>query len=70
MFIGREDALDQLSDYFDPTNSSVTLKTQRIFVLYGLGGAGKTQIMAKFVNDHGNRYICITTSFRSPDNRL
>jgi hypothetical protein len=67
MFIGREDALDQLSDYFDPTNSSVALKTQRIFVLYGLGGAGKTQIMAKFVNDHGNRYHNFP---QIPDNRL
>ena len=56
MFTGRTDVLEQLAEYFDPSNSSVALRRQRIFVLYGLGGAGKTQIMAKFVNDHGDRY--------------
>ena len=43
-FTGREDILVQMRQYF--SNDS---QDQRIFVLYGLGGAGKTQIALKFV---------------------
>ena len=55
MFTGREDILHQMARYLDPTKTSVTLKKQRIFVLHGLGGAGKTQIMAKFVDEFGDQ---------------
>ena len=51
MFTGRKDILKRLTQSLDPSISSVALKKQRIFVLYGLGGAGKTQIMAKFVSE-------------------
>ena len=54
MFTGRNDILERLTQCLNPSTSSVALK-QRIFVLYGLGGAGKTQIMAKFVNDFGDQ---------------
>ena len=43
-FIGRYDILAQMRECF--ANGS---RYQRIFVLYGLGGAGKTQIALKFV---------------------
>jgi hypothetical protein len=56
MFTGRRDVLQKLAEYFDPSNSSVALRRQRVFILYGLGGTGKTQIMAKFVNDFGDQY--------------
>ena len=55
VFTGRQDILQQLAQYLDPTKSSVVLKKQRIFVLHGLGGAGKTQIMAKFVDEFGDQ---------------
>ena len=56
MFTGRDDILEQLVQYLNPSTSSVALKKQRIFVLYGLGGTGKTQIMAKFVDQFGDQY--------------
>ena len=56
MFTGRKDILEKLAQYLDLSISSVSLKKQRIFVLYGLGGTGKTQIMAKFVNECGDQY--------------
>ena len=56
MFTGRKDILKRLAHNLDPSISSVALRKQRIFVLYGLGGTGKTQIMAKFVDDLGNQY--------------
>ena len=43
-FTGRYDILAQMRECF--SNDS---RNQRIFVLYGLGGAGKTQIALKFV---------------------
>jgi hypothetical protein len=55
-FTGRKDILKRLAQDLDPSISSVALRKQRIFVLYGLGGAGKTQIMAKFVDEFGDQY--------------
>ena len=56
MFTGRKDILEQLAKDLNPSMSSVALRKQRIFVLYGLGGTGKTQIMAKFVDEFGEQY--------------
>jgi len=56
MFTGRNDILERLAQYLNPSISSVAMRTQRIFVLYGLGGSGKTQIMAKFVDQFGDQY--------------
>ena len=56
MFTGRQDILERLARCLNPSISSVSLKIQRIFVLYGLGGTGKTQIMAKFVDEFGDQY--------------
>jgi len=45
-FIGRKDILDKLRKYFDSESAS-----QRIFVLHGLGGAGKSQLAFKFIEE-------------------
>ena len=39
-----------------PVDSAIMQREQKIFVLYGLGGIGKTQICLKFAQDHRNRY--------------
>jgi len=44
-FIGREDELKQMADYFENGK-----REQHIFVLHGLGGGGKTQTALKFVD--------------------
>ncbi|KAF7333211.1 Nephrocystin-3 [Mycena sanguinolenta] len=46
IFQGRKDILDKMQDFF-------TLNTgiQMIYLLHGLGGAGKTQIALKFIKD-------------------
>lgn len=54
-FTGRADILERLrqclvDDQYIPSN------TQQRFVLYGLGGSGKTQTCLKFIEDHKNRY--------------
>ena len=51
-FIGRKHILDKMRAYFDTENTS-----QRIFVLHGLGGAGKSQLAFKFIEESkGKRY--------------
>ncbi|KDQ49064.1 hypothetical protein JAAARDRAFT_143940, partial [Jaapia argillacea MUCL 33604] len=48
-FTGRKDILFKLEEYFTSTSLSIG---QKVFVLYGLGGAGKTQIARKFIEQN------------------
>ena len=58
-FTGREDILKQLTEYFNPTTASVIRGMQRLFVLWGLGGAGKTQIALKFATMQRNQCVVL-----------
>ncbi|KAJ7064256.1 P-loop containing nucleoside triphosphate hydrolase protein, partial [Mycena amicta] len=53
-FQGRKDILLQLERLFEPTEQ----KEQKVVLLHGLGGAGKTQIALKFIADSesGSRF--------------
>ena len=46
VFTGRQDILSQMHRYF-----SANLGKRHVFVLHGLGGAGKSQIAFKFVEE-------------------
>lgn len=50
-FTGREEILGKLKDHFALRDSSEGYP-RRSFLLYGLGGGGKTQICAKFIEKH------------------
>ncbi|KAJ7724003.1 hypothetical protein B0H16DRAFT_1698805 [Mycena metata] len=50
IFCGREDILNKMHHFFSDTG------TQHIYVLHGLGGAGKTQITLKFINKSSSRF--------------
>ncbi|KAJ7111258.1 P-loop containing nucleoside triphosphate hydrolase protein, partial [Mycena epipterygia] len=50
IFHGRQTILDQMHQYF-----TVNKGKQDIFVLHGLGGAGKTQIALKFIAESASR---------------
>ncbi|KAG5352068.1 hypothetical protein C0989_003993 [Termitomyces sp. Mn162] len=58
LFTGRADVLYQLEKYFINESSSLKFNHQKHFVLYGLGGAGKTQIALQFSHTFKNR-ACI-----------
>lgn len=47
VFTGRADILSMMKNHF----STGTINSQLIFVLYGMGGSGKTEIMRRFVAD-------------------
>src|ERR1700742_2693905 len=48
VFTGRRDELDKMNSYFFGTDQ----RKQKIFVLHGFGGAGKSQLAFKFVDEH------------------
>jgi hypothetical protein len=50
MFHGRHLVLDEMRGYFTEVSGE-----QRISLLYGLGGAGKTQIALKFIQESSAR---------------
>lgn len=57
VFTGRIDICEQLEAACLPSKKTNALKIQKRFVLYGLGGSGKTQICLKFAQDHRERYV-------------
>jgi hypothetical protein len=52
VFTGRRDVLDKMDLYFFGTHQSTRQKRQKVFVLHGFGGAGKSQLAFKFVDEH------------------
>ena len=46
-FTGRTDVIAKLEQHFSNTNDSA--QKRKFFLLYGMGGIGKTQICLKFV---------------------
>jgi hypothetical protein len=52
-FVGCEDHLQKLHDYFHVQPANETRR--RTFVLYGVGGVGKTQICLKFLEQSSDR---------------
>ncbi|KAJ7348471.1 hypothetical protein DFH08DRAFT_743874 [Mycena albidolilacea] len=51
IFQGRQNILDQMQQFFSTDSGN-----QKIFLLYGLGGAGKSQIALKFAEDSAFRF--------------
>ncbi|KAJ7892632.1 P-loop containing nucleoside triphosphate hydrolase protein [Mycena leptocephala] len=54
IFQGRQTIRDEMNQFFNQD-----IRKQHIYLLYGLGGAGKTQIMLKFISDSS----CFTDKF-------
>ncbi|KAJ6517602.1 hypothetical protein DFH09DRAFT_1195308 [Mycena vulgaris] len=54
IFHGRQTILDKMIQYFMQSKG-----VQKIFLLYGLGGAGKTQISLKFIQESASHFTDI-----------
>ena len=53
-FTGRTDVIAKLKRHFF-TNTNDAVKKRKFFLLYGMGGIGKTQICLKFVEEMSDR---------------
>ena len=53
-FIGRGEVIAKLKRHFF-TNANDAVQKRRFFLLYGMGGIGKTQICLKFIEEMSER---------------
>ena len=53
-FTGRTEAIAKLKTHFF-TNAEDIVQKRKVFLLYGMGGIGKTQICLKFVEEMSER---------------
>ncbi|KAM7205417.1 hypothetical protein V8F20_003186 [Naviculisporaceae sp. PSN 640] len=60
-YIGREDILKSLSRSFFPGGSPVSKDGHKSFVVFGMGGCGKTELCSKFASDNQHQYTAIFT---------
>lgn len=51
-FTGRQSHAQTVADSLGPTSKQTLRHQHKIFVIYGLGGSGKTQFCLKYVEDH------------------
>ena len=49
-FTGRTEVIAKLKSYFF-TNTNDAVEKRKLFLLYGMGGVGKTQICLKFAEE-------------------
>ena len=54
IFTGRVEYLEKMRETFSIQASSTERRKQRRFVLYGMGGAGKTELALKFLDQNRN----------------
>ena len=59
LFTGREDLLAQMKKCFSREDSSAESSGQLVFVLHGLGGAGKTQTVLKLLELETENVTCM-----------
>ena len=60
-FTGREKLLRQMEENLKPTEREKEIHKTKVVVLSGLGGVGKTQLAAKFMEDHLEHYNLVWT---------
>lgn len=56
MFTGRGDIINKICKGCLPSEANGRVTRQKRFILYGLGGSGKTQACLKFAQDYREKY--------------
>ncbi|KAH6851250.1 hypothetical protein B0I37DRAFT_131949 [Chaetomium sp. MPI-CAGE-AT-0009] len=60
-FVGREDMLRTLRSAFFPGDRPTTRRGRKSFVVFGMGGSGKTELCSKFATDNKTEYTAVFT---------
>ncbi|GAB1317905.1 Nephrocystin [Madurella fahalii] len=60
-FIGRQDLLSEMRNAFFPNGRPTAVSTLKSFVIFGMGGSGKTELCSKFANDNKHKYTAVFT---------
>jgi hypothetical protein len=55
LFTGRQDIYQRIKKVCLPAGPTTAQLQQKRYVLYGLGGSGKTQLCLKFAEEHRER---------------
>jgi primosomal protein N' len=61
-FTGRKLYAEDMKEAFNAPRSHSMSHRQKIFVIYGLGGSGKTQFCLKYIEDNKSRFDAPTLS--------
>ena len=57
IFTGRKEFLEDVRTSFTAPSSPGQRQIQKRFVIYGLGGSGKTQFCCKYAQDNRQKYV-------------
>ncbi|OKL56474.1 hypothetical protein UA08_08099 [Talaromyces atroroseus] len=60
-FVGRQDILSMIQKTLFSSESIPSERRQRRFVVFGMGGCGKTELSSKFAEDNKDRYHAVFT---------
>jgi hypothetical protein len=58
-FVGREDLLITLRNAFFPDNCPTTRHGRKSFVIFGMGGSGKTELCSQFATDNKHELVLL-----------
>jgi len=59
IYTGREDICQAVEETLVAPEGPESSRQQRRYIIYGIGGSGKTQFCSKFAQDHRERYSAI-----------
>jgi len=59
-FTGRQKIAQLVREKLEPVQRHQVWHKPRVFVIYGLGGSGKTQFCLKYVEDNRQRYVALS----------
>lgn len=68
IFTGREAISQTVEDALFAPESTKSSRQQRRFIVYGIGGSGKSQFCSKFAQDHRERLVHLTCSAHTKNN--
>ncbi len=59
-FVGREDSLNKIYKSFFPGGRASRRQGRKSFIVFGMGGSGKTELCCKFGSDYKDRYVFLS----------